>query len=185
VAEDQIFTRREVAFLRELVKAGAPFMVVGLASAALQGAPAVTQDIDLWFRDLTDPRIRKALDKVGGVYVPPVGINPPMFAGEGVEMFDIVLRMDGLRSFDEEMRGAIEVPVGKVRIKLLPLERIIVSKKAANRPKDRLSLPVLQNASLAIHPRHRGQDPSKSTGAGSKGRGRKAGVRKHPKRRTP
>src|SRR5439155_16501036 len=77
VAEDRIFTRREVAFLRELVKAGAPFMVVGLASAALQGAPAVTQDIDLWFRDLADSRIRKALDKVGAVYIPPVGLNPP------------------------------------------------------------------------------------------------------------
>jgi hypothetical protein len=153
VAEASIFTEREAAFLRELVRQDVAFLVVGLASAALQGAPAVTQDIDLWFRDLADPGIRRALEKVGAAYVPQIGVNPPMFAGSGVALFDIVLNMDGLRSFDEEARGAIEVSLGGVSIKLLPLERIIASKKAANRPKDRLSLPVLKSALIAIRER--------------------------------
>jgi hypothetical protein len=144
-------------------------MVVGLASAAMQGSPAVTQDVDLWFKDLADPRIRKALDKVGAFYVPPVGIHPPMFAGEGVNLFDIVLRMDGLQSFDEEVRRAIEVPLGKVKLKLLPIDRIIASKRAANRPKDRLSLPVLEGSNIAIRAR--------------RPKGAKAG-RRPPKRRS-
>jgi hypothetical protein len=153
VANASIFTEKEAAFLRELVRQDVKFLVVGLASAALQGAPAVTQDIDLWFRDLADPGIRKALARVGAAYVPPIGSNPPMFAGSGVELFDIVLHVDGLRSFDEEARDAIEVSLEGLLVKLLPLERIIASKKAANRPKDRLSLPVLKNALTAIRER--------------------------------
>ena len=43
----QLLTDRELAFLRELVKTNVPFMIVGLSAAALQGAPVVTQDIDL------------------------------------------------------------------------------------------------------------------------------------------
>jgi hypothetical protein len=35
--------------------------------------------------------------------------------------------------------------VGPLRLKVLSLERILASKTAANRPKDRLVLPVLQN----------------------------------------
>ena len=42
-----IFTENEIRFLRELVKNRVPFMIVGLSAAALQGAPVVTQDVDL------------------------------------------------------------------------------------------------------------------------------------------
>ena len=49
-----IFDDKEVAFLRELKRRKVQFMIVGLSAAALQGAPVVTQDIDLWFRDLED-----------------------------------------------------------------------------------------------------------------------------------
>jgi hypothetical protein len=71
VAKKLIFSAEEGAFLKELVKNEVRFMIVGLSAAALQGAPVVTQDIDLWFRDLSDPGIKKALKKVGGAFVPP------------------------------------------------------------------------------------------------------------------
>jgi hypothetical protein len=73
VAEKAIFTGKEVSFLRELHKQGVDYMIVGAAAAALQGAPIVTQDIDLWFRDLADPALGRAVAKVGGVIVPSVG----------------------------------------------------------------------------------------------------------------
>ncbi|MBI4324951.1 MAG: hypothetical protein HY674_06770 [Chloroflexi bacterium] len=47
----------ELRFLRALLRRKVRFMVVGLSAAALQGAPVVTQDVDLWFKDLSDPRI--------------------------------------------------------------------------------------------------------------------------------
>lgn len=46
----------ELKFLRSLVTHDVRFMVVGLSAAALQGAPVVTQDVDLWFENLADPR---------------------------------------------------------------------------------------------------------------------------------
>ena len=89
MAGKSMFSEAELAFLRELNRAQVEFLVVGLSAAALQGAPVVTQDVDLWFRDLSDPGIRKALRKVGGAYVAPTGSQPPMFAGRAVNLFEI------------------------------------------------------------------------------------------------
>jgi hypothetical protein len=136
----------ELRFLRALLRRKVRFMVVGLSAAALQGAPVVTQDVDLWFEDLNDPRLREALREVGAAYVPPSILNPPMFAGGGVELFDIVLRMDGLGKFAEELPHSIEVPLGRQKLRVLAVDRILKSKRAANRPKDRLVIPVLEDA---------------------------------------
>jgi predicted nucleotidyltransferase len=155
VAEPGLFSDAEARFLRALTDEGVEFLVVGLSAAALQGAPAVTQDIDLWFRDLTDPGIKKALRRVGGVYVAPTGSTPPMFAGPAVALFDVVMTMHGLESFAKESKRAATVVLDGVRVKLLPLERIIVSKKATNRPKDRAILPVLEDAARTIRSRRR------------------------------
>jgi len=150
VPKPSIFTENEIRFLRELVKNRVPFMIVGLSAAALQGAPVVTQDVDLWFKTLTHPGIGKALRKVDAVYVPPKMQNPPLFAGNGVDLFDIVVNMDGLDDFDEELRNALDVRIDRVHVKVLPLERILASKQAANREKDHLTIPVLRDAMAAI-----------------------------------
>ncbi len=145
-----IFTDNEIRFLRELVKNRVPFMIVDLSAAALQGAPVVTQDVDLWFKDLAHPGIGKALRKVDAAYIPPTGLNPPLFAGDGVDLFDIVLNMDGLEDFDSELKNAVDVPLDRFKVKALSLARILASKQAANREKDRLTLPVLKDAIAAI-----------------------------------
>jgi hypothetical protein len=135
----------ELRFLRALRRRKVRFMIVGLSAAALQGAPVVTQDVDLWFEDLTDPRIGEALREVGAAYIAPSHLNPPMFAGGGVELFDIVLTMHGLGPFAEEVRNCLEVSLGSQKLKVLRVDRILASKRAANRPKDRLVIPVLED----------------------------------------
>ena len=145
MGDELIFSKREVAFLQELIRQTVSFIVVGLGAAAVQGAPVVTQDVDLWFRDLGDAGIRTALRKVGGAYVPPVALNPPTFAGPGVALFDIVTHMHGLDSFDEELTRVIKVRLGRFNLNVLSLDRIIASKKAIGRAKDRLVLPVLED----------------------------------------
>lgn len=150
MAEPLPVTERELRFLRELVHCRVPFLIVGLSAAALQGAPVVTQDVDLWFRDLADSRLAEALRRVGGAYVAPTGNSGPMLAGPGLELFDVVLRMDGLLSFDQESSGAIELTLGEVTVKVLPLPRILESKRAAARPKDRAVVPVLEEV-VALH----------------------------------
>jgi len=146
VADRTIFTPKEEAFLEALVEEGVPFLLVGLAAAALQGAPAVTQDIDLWFVDLSDPRFLRALDRAGVAYVAPSLNNPPLLAGGGSDLFDIVTHMHGLDGFEEETKRAVRIQLGRVEVPVLPLDRIIASKKATGRPKDRAILPVLEDA---------------------------------------
>lgn len=150
------FTAREVAFLDALVREDAAFLVVGLAAAALQGAPAVTEDIDLWFADLGDPTLQRALARVGATYVPPGTDHPPLIVGGGAELFDVVTHMHGLRSFREEAKRAVRVRLGLVEIPVLRLDRIIASKKATGRPKDLAILPALEDAWRVARARRRG-----------------------------
>jgi hypothetical protein len=136
----------ELVFLRELTLARSRFVVVGLGAAVLQGADTVTQDLDLWFRSLGDPAIAAAARKAGGVFV--TRSNPPMIAGEGLDRIDLVTHCDGLKSFDAEYKKAIDIQVADFAIKILPLQRVIASKLAAGRPKDKAVLEALR-ATLA------------------------------------
>lgn len=126
-------------------------MVVGASAAVLQGVPLVTQDIDLWFEEVPDPKLRTVLAKVGGIYVPSVAHNPPTFAGEAVKLFDIVLNCQGLGAFAEEYSNALAIDVGSVTVPVLPLDRVIHSKKSAGRQKDAAALPALETASKTIY----------------------------------
>jgi len=146
VAEVLPLSEPELRLLESLLRHKIRFLVVGLSAAALQGAPVVTEDVDLWFENLSDPKLMQALIKVGAAYIPPFGYNPPMLGGAGSEPFDIALRMNGLDDFAVEWKRAVEINVGRLTLKVLPLERILASKQAANRPKDQLVIPVLQNA---------------------------------------
>ncbi|MBN1884344.1 MAG: hypothetical protein JW876_02310 [Candidatus Krumholzibacteriota bacterium] len=153
MADPLIFGEREIEFLKELIRQKVQFMIVGLSAAALQGAPVVTQGVDLWFRTLPDPGLESVLKKFDGSYIPPVAGNPPMIAGDGVELFDIVIRMDGLEAFDDELEHAVKIPLGRMKVPVLPLERIIESKKAAGRAKDRIVLKVLVDAARTLRER--------------------------------
>ena len=144
------FSESEIRLLQVLLKRKVRFMVVGLSAATLQGAPVVTQDVDLWFEHLGDPGISRALQEVGAAYVPPSNLNPPMLAGAGAELFDIVIRMDGLGTFADEIKNCITISLNRQKLKVLSLERILASKIAANRPKDTLTIPVLRDALAAM-----------------------------------
>jgi hypothetical protein len=146
VSSDFPLSECEVVFLRELIRSRSRFLVVGLGAAVLQGADAVTQDLDLWFHSLGDPAIAAAARKAGGAFV--TRTSPPMISGEGLDRIDLVTHCDGLRTFDTEYKNAVDVRVADFSIKILPLERIIASKKAAGRPKDRAVLEALR-ATLA------------------------------------
>ena len=143
------FSESELLLLQVLLKRKVRFMVVGLSAATLQGAPVVTQDVDLWFENLGAPKISRALQEVGAAYVPSSINNPPMLAGAGAELFDIVIRMDGLGTFADEFKHCVNISLGRQKLKVLSLERILASKLAANRAKDKLTIPVLRDALAA------------------------------------
>ena len=139
----------ERALLAALVELGVPFMVVGVTAASMQGARVATEDIDLWFSSLDDPRLSEAASRAGGFWIGAhFGMQPPTFGGLG-ERFDVVLSMSGLGRFEDEYRDAKAMDLDGVRVQVLPLRRVIASKRAANRPKDQAALPALE-AALAV-----------------------------------
>ena len=55
------------------------------------------------------------------------------------------------RDFEEEYEQAVDVEiVPGLPVKVLPLERVLASKRAAGRPKDKAAIPMLKNAIKAI-----------------------------------
>jgi hypothetical protein len=125
-------------------------MLVGIAAARLQGAPVVTEDIDLWFARGSQEKIAAAAEETGVVYVPAgVAMNPPTFGGRGVRI-DQVLSMSGLASFEQELGNTTVKVVNGIPLHVLNLDRIIESKRAANRKKDRAVLPALEAALVAL-----------------------------------
>lgn len=127
-------------------------MIVGLSAATLQGACVATQDIDLWFENVGNPLVSEIIQKFGGAYVPviPSIMNPPRFVGTEFHALDIVFNMSGLGEFEEEFKSAATANIDGVDFYILPLERIIQSKKKASRPKDKAILPVLEDTLKTI-----------------------------------
>ena len=141
----------ERRFLQALDDLGIPYLVVGVSAAVMQGAPLVTQDIDLWFEDRTDPRLHEAAQRAGGVYVPGhFGMMPTQVGGGAIgDRIDVITTAHGLDAFAHEYRHARVLDLDGLPVKVLPLERIIASKRAAGRPKDIAVLPALE-ATLAV-----------------------------------
>lgn len=137
----------ERTLLRELRARGVRFAVIGMGAAVLQGATALTQDLDLWFERLSDPRIGEAVRAAGGIYISgSFGMQPPTIGGALGDRFDVVTHADGLGTLAEEWPGLVDALVDGEPVKLLSLERILASKRAAGRPKDLAQLPVLEAA---------------------------------------
>jgi predicted nucleotidyltransferase len=157
----QSFVERVLAALTD---EGVEFVVVGATSAVLHGAPVVTQDLDLCYRRAPDNvrRIARALEpfhpKLRGL---PDGL--PDTVDEAIlrlgtnftldlsgESLDLLAEMSGIGGFEQVIGDAQEMDLAGIRVRVLSLERLIESKKAAGRPKDLAILPVLEATLDAI-----------------------------------
>jgi hypothetical protein len=142
-------TPAERALLDGLDAQGVRYLIVGMGAALLEGATGTTQDLDLWFGSIDAAKVGEAARKAGGFYTAGMGMQPPAILGSGLDRVDVVLSASGLGSFDDEYAGAQEYDLDGLRVRVLPLARVIVSKRAANRPKDVAQLPILEAALAA------------------------------------
>lgn len=149
VVDDFALAPAERALLEALNRHGIRFLIVDLSAAVLEGAPLATQDIDLWLERAEDPRIPKAAAEAGGFWVGGFGVQPPAFGGHELERLDVVLTAHGLGPFDDEYAGAIEHQIDGVPVRVLPLDRVIASKRSTGRPKDLAALPALEATLVA------------------------------------
>lgn len=146
---DFALTEPERRLLAALNSRGIRFLIIGLGAALIEGAPVATLDVELWLERVDDPRLPEAAREAGGFWVSGFGVQPPAFGGDGFERFDVVLTAHGLDTFDLEYAGSVERTVDDVPVRVLPLHRIVASKRATNRPKDRAALPILEATLLA------------------------------------
>lgn len=123
---------------------GVKFLVVGLGAAVLEGAPVATQDIDVWFETVDTEQVRLAAQDAGGFWVSGFGVQPPAFGGDEFSRIDVVLTAHGLNRFMDEYAAGIDREVEGIVLRVLPLERVIASKRATGRAKDLASLPALE-----------------------------------------
>jgi len=148
---DYLLEPGERAFLAALEELGIRYLVIGVGAAVMQGASLVTQDIDLWFEDRTDRRLHEAAHRAGGVVVPGhVGMMPTQVGGGEIgDRIDVVTTPQGLDDFATEYARAKLLDLDGLTVRVLPLDRIIASKRAAGRPKDVAVVPALE-AALAV-----------------------------------
>jgi len=126
-------------------KFGIEYMIVGGASAIIQGFNSVTQDIDLYL-DKTEEnkeKLKKALKKLG-FKLSKKDVENIDKAKDFIQFnkpfeLDIMFSPDGFENYAE----AKKYKIIKDKYPLMNLKGIIKSKKSANRPKDRAVLQLL------------------------------------------
>lgn len=147
--DDFALTRAERALFQALTQRGVRFILLGMSAALLEGVPVATQDLDVWFEQIDDERIRDAAKEAGGFWIPTFGLQPPAFGGPGLERVDVVLTAHGLEPFAAEYERTTTHEIEGAVLRVLPLDRIIATKRATGRPKDLAQIPVLEATMLA------------------------------------
>ena len=146
-----------VRLLGELTDAGVEFIVVGGAAAVLQNAPVVTEDVDIVHRRTDDniARLSGVLDRLDAYFRGDPArrkLRPRAsdFAGNGhillqteLGKLDCLCEISGQRGYEELLDHTVQVGDGSLTFRLLDLPMLIRVKAEANRPKDRLVLPIL------------------------------------------
>lgn len=76
---------------------------------------------------------------------------PPAIGGDALgDCFDVVVHRHGLGAFDTEHENSLRMTIDGVPVRVLPLERIIVSKRATGSPRDQAQLPALEETLAAL-----------------------------------
>lgn len=139
---------------------GVQYVLIGGLAAVLHGSPLPTLDADICPSRTQEnlARLAAALSEIDARIRTPDAADGVAFPREaaflaGVELLNLVTRVGdvdlaflpaGTSGFDDLARRAVPMHIRSVTIAVAALEDIIRSKEAANRPKDRRSLPVLR-----------------------------------------
>jgi predicted nucleotidyltransferase len=148
---DELFVAE---LLRALATVQLEAIVVGSTAAALQGAPVMTQDIDLLVRDTE--RNREKLRQLATL----LGTGAPIeqsplsrtitLLGAAVAVDILFDDLPGRLTFEALRSRAKRVAIGSLEALVASLEDIIASKEACARPKDLAQLPILRDTLRVI-----------------------------------
>ena len=113
-----------------------------MTAAIIQGAPCTTLDADLWV-NVPERQYMRLINfslRLGATMV-----RQTVVALSDGKLVNFCYRLSGLPSFRAEQRRAKWFLWEGVRVRVLPLERVIHSKETAGRDKDLATLPVLRD----------------------------------------
>ena len=135
--------------VRALAAARLEVVLIGNAAAALHGAPVTTLDFDFMFRQ-TNPNMVK-LKKVArylhaqvfAPYYPVSRLYRVVNEDMGLQV-DFMATVHGIRSFESLRSRSTALTMAGETLIVASLSDIIASKKAANRPRDRAVLDILE-----------------------------------------
>ncbi|MEM6790725.1 MAG: hypothetical protein AAF928_02260 [Myxococcota bacterium] len=131
------------------------FIVVGMTAGVLQGAPAVTFDLDVLYdrEEGNVLRLASALVELDAVFrIDPRKLRPDLShlrsAGHkllhtNLGTVDFLGSLDD-RSFDEVASKTVTLDVEGLSVSVLALAELIEVKRAAGRPKDLAVIPLLE-----------------------------------------
>jgi len=146
MSSDELFLQEVVAALDRV---GLEAIVVGTVAGVLNGAPVMTQDLDLLVRDT--PRNREKIAKLSAA----LRIAAPVEVSElsraltllgGALPIDILFdALPGGLSFEALRSRSSRVQIGDSAATVAALADVIASKEAAGRPKDLAQLPILRD----------------------------------------
>lgn len=146
-----------VGLVSALIEGNVEFIVVGGAAAVLSGVPIVTKDLDIVHRRTPDniEKLMTVLGKLEAHFRPDFAkrkLSPRAsdLAGHGhinldtlLGPLDVLCEVSGQRGFEELLPHTTEVSDFDLNLRVLDLPMLIKVKAEANRPKDRLALPIL------------------------------------------
>jgi hypothetical protein len=112
-----------------------------MTAAVLQGVSVTTFDTDIWV-DLPERqyiRLTNLLIKQNAT-----AMAPTLYVLEDGKLINFLFSVTGLRSFGSEYKGARTAVLGGEKVKVLPLDRILKSKKTIRRDKDLVHIPLIE-----------------------------------------
>ncbi|MSR65450.1 MAG: hypothetical protein EXS18_06680 [Verrucomicrobiae bacterium] len=110
-------------------------------AAVEQGAPLTTVDYDFWVGvpERQYVRFLAIARRQGGTIM-----ARTLYELKDGTHVNVIFQPDGLQSFDTEFKRCKIGRIAGQRVRILPLSRVIASKKASNRDKDIAVLPILE-----------------------------------------
>lgn len=139
-----------VELLRALRVAKLEAVIVGTTAAILQGVPLMTEDVDLLIRDTPKNREKLAtlcaeLGRGRPVQITPLSPTVRLIGADDIDVDVLFDTLSGDLSFASVRARSVQIAVGETTAAAASLEDVIRSKQAANRPKDRAQLPMLES----------------------------------------
>lgn len=146
------------SILPRLVSGSVEFVIIGGVAAAVHGSSYVTDDLDICYgRDETNlvrlasviaplhPRLRGAPAELPFIWDARTlqrGLNFTLHTDLG--NLDLLGEVSGLGSFAQVHVDSVSLILFGVECAVISLDKLIIAKRAAARPKDKLVLPELE-----------------------------------------